>query len=209
MTLKLAQFETGFLPTNTYVGFNEETGHGFLVDPGDYDAQIDEAMKELGITQLDYILLTHGHFDHILGVPGFRENHPEAAVVISKTDAPFLTDPVLSHCAAHGIPQEPVEADLLVEDGSVIPFDDGQLTVIATPGHTAGSVCFVIEDILFAGDTLFAMSCGRTDFPESVPDQMRPSLQKLAALDGDYNVLPGHDALTTLEYERAHNPFLQ
>ncbi len=208
MTLKLFQFSLGFLPTNTYLGINEETGHGFLVDPAVFSEEVEAAMKEQGMTQLSYILLTHGHFDHILGVPEFKKAHPEAVVVISKNDAPFLTDPVLSHCALHGLPQEPAEADLLVEDGSVIPFDDGSIRVLHTPGHTAGSVCYLLQNVLFSGDTLFRMSCGRTDFPESVPDQMRPSLRKLAALPGNYQVLPGHEALSDLDFEREHNPYL-
>ena len=209
MTLKLTYFQLGMLPTNVYAGVNEETGHGFLVDPAIYDERVDEALTELGIKELQYILLTHGHFDHILGVNEFKKKHPEAKVVIHKEDEAFLTDTVLSHSKMHGLTQEPVKADVLVEDGDVLAFDDTEFKVVHTPGHTSGSVVYLLDDLMFSGDTLFQMSCGRTDFPESDPASMRPSLQKLAALNGNYHVLPGHNAFSDLDFERKNNPFMK
>ncbi len=209
MQLKLTYFQLGMLPTNVYAGVNEETGHGFLVDPAIYDERVDEALTELGIKELQYILLTHGHFDHILGVNEFKKNHPEAKVVIHKEDAAFLTDTVLSHSMMHGLTQEPITADVLVEDGDVLPFDDTGFKVVHTPGHTRGSVVYLLDDLMFSGDTLFQMSCGRTDFPESDPYSMTPSLKKLAALEGNYHVLPGHNAFSDLDFERQNNPFMK
>lgn len=209
MDIKLTYFQLGMLPTNTYLGVNEETGNGFLVDPAVYEPQVEDAMKEMGVKNLQYILLTHGHFDHILGVSGFLKTHPEAKVVIHKEDEAFLTDPMLSHTAMHGLSQDPIHADILVADGDVLAFDDTEFKVIHTPGHTRGSVVYLLNDIMFSGDTLFQMSCGRTDFPESDPASMRPSLQKLAALEGNYHVLPGHNAFSDLDFERKNNPFLK
>ncbi len=209
MNLKIAAFSLGFLPTNTYLCVNEDTGHAFLVDPAVYEEGVETALKQMGGTELTYILLTHGHFDHILGVNEFKANHPEAQVVISEEDKPFLTDPQLSHSIMHALNQEPIPCDRTVGDGDKLPFDDADIRVIATPGHTPGSVCFLLEDVLFTGDTLFRTSCGRTDFPESVPAKMRGSLQKLAALDGNYQVLPGHEAFSDLDFERRNNPYLR
>lgn len=209
MELKLTYFQLGMLPTNTYLGVNEETGNGFLVDPAVYEPQVEDAMKEMGVRNLQYILLTHGHFDHILGVNGFLKNHPEAKVVIHKEDEAFLTDTVLSHSMMHGLTQEPVKADILVADCDVLPFDDTEFKVVHTPGHTRGSVVYLLNDLMFSGDTLFQMSCGRTDFPESDPAAMRPSLQKLAALEGNYHVLPGHNGFSDLDFERKNNPFMK
>ena len=209
MTLKLTYFQLGMLPTNVYLGVNEETGNGFLVDPAVYEPQVEDVMKEIGIKNLQYILLTHGHFDHILGVNGFLKNHPEAKVVIHREDEAFLTDPVLSHTFKHGLTQEPIKADIIVEDGDVLAFDDTEFKVVHTPGHTRGSVVYLLDDLMFRGDTLFQLSCGRTDFPESDPAAMGPSLQKLAALEGNYHVLPGHNAFSELDYERANNPFMR
>lgn len=209
MTLKLTYFQLGMLPTNVYLGVNEETGNGFLVDPAVYEPQVEDVMKEIGIKNLQYILLTHGHFDHILGVNGFLKNHPEAKVVIHREDEAFLTDPVLSHTFKHGLTQEPIKADIIVEDGDVLAFDDTEFKVVHTPGHTRGSVVYLLDDLMFSGDTLFQLSCGRTDFPESDPAAMGPSLQKLAALEGNYHVLPGHNAFSELDFERANNPFIR
>ncbi len=209
MQLKLTYFQLGMLPTNVYLGVNEETGNGFLVDPAVYEQQVDDVIKEMGIMNLQYILLTHGHFDHILGVNEFKKNHPEAKVVIHKEDAAFLTDTVLSHSMMHGLTQEPITADVLVEDGDVLPFDDTGFKVVHTPGHTRGSVVYLLDDLMFSGDTLFQMSCGRTDFPESDPYSMTPSLKKLAALEGNYHVLPGHNAFSDLDFERQNNPFMK
>lgn len=209
MTLKLTYFQLGMLPTNVYLGVNEETGNGFLVDPAVYEPQVEDVMKEIGIKNLQYILLTHGHFDHILGVNGFLKNHPEAKVVIHREDEAFLTDPVLSHTFKHGLTQEPIKADIIVEDGDVLAFDDTEFKVVHTPGHTRGSVVYLLDDLMFSGDTLFQLSYGRTDFPESDPAAMGPSLQKLAALEGNYHVLPGHNAFSELDYERANNPFMR
>ena len=209
MTLKLTYFQLGMLPTNVYLGVNEETGNGFLVDPAVYEPQVEDVMKEIGIKNLQYILLTHGHFDHILGVNGFLKNHPEAKVVIHREDEAFLTDPVLSHTFKHGLTQEPIKADIIGEDGDVLAFDDTEFKVVHTPGHTRGSVVYLLDDLMFSGDTLFQLSCGRTDFPESDPAAMGPSLQKLAALEGNYHVLPGHNPFSELDYERANNPFMR
>ena len=209
MKLKLAHFILGPIQTNTFAGVNEETGNGFLVDPAVYDERVDKELADLGITNLQYIFLTHGHFDHILGVNGFLETHPEAKVVISENDAKYLTDSRLSHSAKHGFSQEPIRYDVIAREGERIPFDDITLKVIETPGHTAGSVVYLLDDIMFAGDTLFQGSCGRTDFEEGSAADMQKSLARLKSLEGNYTVLPGHGPFTTLDDERKYNPYMK
>ena len=208
MTLKLTYFQLGMLPTNVYLGVNEETGNGFLVDPAVYEPQVEDVMKEIGIKNLQYILLTHGHFDHILGVNGFLKNHPEAKVVIHREDEAFLTDPVLSHTFKHGLTQEPIKADIIVEDGDVLAFDDTEFKVVHTPGHTRGSVVYLLDDLMFSGDTLFQLSCGRTDFPGGSMKEMSASLKRLATLPPSTEVVPGHGCATTIAREVQTNPFM-
>ena len=107
-------------------------------------------------------------------------------------------------------PTKPVEltADRLLTEGDTVSFGDAMLTVIETPGHTRGSVCYLADGLLFSGDTLFAGSIGRTDLPGGDMSVLRRSLARLAALDGHYTVYPGHGEETTLSYEKAANPYL-
>ncbi|MBQ7739652.1 MAG: MBL fold metallo-hydrolase [Eubacterium sp.] len=191
----------GAIYNNCYLLIDDKTNQSALIDCSEYN----EKMQELiGDTELKYILLTHGHFDHIGGVNSVKKKYA-AKVVISKEDEPMLTSGALS---LSGINPD-IKADIIVNDGDVITLGDTEIEVISTPGHTRGSVCYKAGKELFTGDTLFCLSCGRTDFPGgSVPD-MITSLKRLAALDGDYNVYPGHEELTTLDYERKNNPCIR
>lgn len=208
MNLKLAHFVLGPIQTNAYVVVNEDTGTGFLVDPGEYREEVEDTIKELGIKELKYILLTHGHYDHILGVNGYLKNHPGAHVVISKWDEKYLTDGTFSLATKHGLQQDTIPSDIIIEDGSTLEFDDTQIQVVHTPGHTPGGVCFLLDDFMFSGDTLFKNSCGRTDFQESSTEAMLQSLDRLAAIDKNYYVLPGHGPFSTLDEERKNNPYM-
>ena len=162
----------------------------------------------IGDTNLKYILLTHGHFDHIIGVKSVKEKYG-AQVVISKEDEPMLNSAKLSLAVFCNAPQNNVDADIIVKDGDEITLGKTKIKVMATPGHTSGSVCYIAENCIFSGDTLFYCSCGRTDFPSGSPEQMMSSLQKLKALDGDYKVYTGHNNLTTLDFERKNNPYMK
>ena len=207
MNLEIRTVEVGFLPTNCYLVKDADTGCAFAVDPGFYEPSLETALRELGVEQLDYILLTHGHHDHILGLAELQE-HFGGKIVIHEADAAFLTDDGLSlrSPAFAGLPRAKA-ADLTVRDGDALPFAGGAIRVLHTPGHTRGSVCYLLENNLFAGDTLFQSSVGRTDLPTGDTRQLLQSVRRLAALEGDYAVLPGHGPQTTLARERLYNPY--
>lgn len=196
---------------NCYVIIDEKTGESAIVDPAYFNEKIEAAFKEAGVGNLKYILLTHGHFDHILGVHGLKEA-TGAKVVIHKDDAEFLTDPDKSLAAGNfPEPQIPVEADITVSDGDELFLGDELIRVISTPGHTMGSICYALENdrVLITGDTLFCMTAGRTDLYGGNESMLIESLKKLIALDGDYRVLPGHNRETTLERERTRNWYIR
>ena len=195
---------------NCYLIEDEKSGEAAIVDPGWYDEVITSVLESKNIN-LKYVLLTHGHFDHILGVYGLQ-HEDGAKVVIHQKDAEHLLDPKKSLCEGNfPEPQYPVNADITVKDGDVLKLGDEEIKVMSTPGHTHGSVCYVLEKdrVIFSGDTLFCMTAGRTDFFDGSDEEMISSLKRLIALDGDYTVLPGHNRETTLESERKRNWYIR
>lgn len=200
--MKVLSQQFGSMNNNCYLIVDENTNKSALVDCPEYNQKM---VDLIGDTQLEYILLTHGHFDHIIGAKEVKEKYG-AKVLISKDDAPMLTSGKLSLAAFCGEPQNNVEADEYIKDNDIITVGDIEIKVIATPGHTKGGLCFMAEDSLFTGDTLFRLTCGRTDFPGGSPMEMQQSLYKLRDLEGDYKVYTGHDSFSTLDFERKNNP---
>jgi glyoxylase-like metal-dependent hydrolase (beta-lactamase superfamily II) len=195
----------GSMNNNCYLIIDESTNESALVDCPDFN---DKMVDLIGDTDLKYILLTHGHFDHIGGVKAVKEKY-NCKVVISKDDEPMLTSSKLSLAVFCGAQHNNVDADIIVSEGDTINLNDIEISVISTPGHTKGSVCYLVNDYIFTGDTLFYCSCGRTDFPSGSSVDMRESLQKLKSLEGDYKVMTGHDKMSTLEFERNNNPYMK
>ncbi|MBQ9742800.1 MAG: MBL fold metallo-hydrolase [Ruminococcus sp.] len=209
--IEVRSFCVGALGTNSYLLTDSATGESALVDPGDRSASLSAALSELPKGKLRYILLTHGHFDHISGALYYSEKY-NADIVISRQDSPFLRDSSLnlsamvSSCELSGF-----DAQFLLSEGDTLTLGDTKIRFILTPGHTQGSGCYIIEDdrVIFSGDTLFCGSMGRTDFPTGSPSQMMKSLHRLRNLEGDYKVYPGHNMSTTLDCERDTNIYLR
>lgn len=177
-----------------------------VIDPGAGGEQVTTLAKEKGLI-LKGILLTHGHVDHVYDVRRLREEW-KVPVVMCREDVDFVQGRQLSGGFIN-LPQENFfTPDLMPEDGAKICLGAWNCTVLKTPGHSSGSCCYLTEDCLFTGDTLFKGSMGRTDLPGSDPDAMMESLVRIRDLPGEYTVYPGHGAATSLEWERATNLFL-
>ena len=182
-----------------------DAGRAWIVDPGQEGARILALLAQKGLEPAG-ILLTHAHFDHISAIPALQAAHPELPVYVHPADTPMFGHP-LNQCGAEypsvGTPRNLRDATALADD---LPG----VAVIHTPGHTPGGVCyhFPAEKLLLSGDTLFAGSCGRTDFPGGSMSRMMDSLRRLAALPGDTLVIPGHGMFTTIARERDGNPYM-
>lgn len=195
----------GSMANNCFLIIDEGTNKSALVDCSEYNQNM---IDLIGDTELEYILLTHGHYDHIIGTKDVKDNYG-AKVVISKEDANMLNSARHSLAIFCNAPQNNVDADIIVNDGDAINLGDIEIKVISTPGHTKGSVCYKVEDYLFTGDTLFYCSCGRTDFPTGDDYEMAQSLKLLKSMEGNYKVMTGHDKCSSLDFERNNNPYMK
>ena len=198
--MKIKSMQVGELATNCYILIDDVEKKAAVVDPGDEGDRILEELEGLD-AQVEYILLTHGHYDHIGAVAQVHEALPQTKVYLHKADS--------RGTGFHVVPLADQVEDLqYYDDGDTLALGSLTIHVIHTPGHTPGGVTLRVGDVLFTGDTLFAGSMGRSDFPGGNTQQLFASLKKLAQLEGDYHVLPGHDRTTTLEQERRSNVFM-
>ena len=198
----------GAMGANCYLYACPETKKAVIIDPGADGKQIYRWVLEKGV-KVDYILITHGHVDHIGAVDELRELLGNVIVGIHTGDAGMLTDGKknLSSYFGPGLVQK--KADILLQDGQELMIGNQRLKVISTPGHSPGGVCFLCTEGLFSGDTLFAGSIGRTDFPGGSLDQLLAGVkQKLLVLPEETRVFPGHGEETSIGEEKRDNPFL-
>jgi hydroxyacylglutathione hydrolase len=191
-----------YMTVNSYI-LHADGENAVVIDPSAGYEQITSRLKELG-KQCRAVLLTHGHFDHIIDTAKFRADG--AKVYAHPLCAPKLKDKNLNlsrRLWLGGI--APSETDTLIKAGDILEFEGFRVRVMETPGHSADSCCFICEGYIFTGDTLFYGDYGRTDFYDSCHADLIRSIKRLFALPGDYIIHPGHEDSSTLDAERRHN----
>lgn len=204
ITLPLGDYQT-----NCYILTDAASGETAVVDPGEYTPALAELLKSKGITELKYILLTHGHFDHICGVYSLKENFG-GEVMIHSEDRICLESTEWSLCdSVEGYSQTVMSPDREIAEGDTLLLGETEITVMHTPGHTRGGVCFIADGRIFSGDTLFKVGIGRTDLPGGHLRTLVSSLRRIGSLTGDYEIFPGHGDSTTLSYELTQNSLLR
>lgn len=204
----LKEYISGPIEANNYLLVDEETKEGALIDCSEMKQEIVDDANALG-ANIKYILLTHGHFDHVLGVNEMKKALG-AKVYIHKSDV-FMLENINQIMSLFGMNQkvEPPEYDELVEDGQELPLGNTKIKILHTPGHSEGGVCYLVDDKLFSGDTLFRESVGRTDLYGGNFKTLLDSVKGvLFNLDDDINVYPGHGPSSTIGHEKNYNQFI-
>lgn len=206
--MKVEKFLTGIISTNCYLAINEETKQTVIIDPAACPKKILDYIEEEGL-KIEAILLTHGHFDHIMGIDGFLERFP-VPVYVHEDDERVMKDPRLNQSAIYTAGYTFDGAHYL-RDRQTLELAGYTFEVIHTPGHTWGGCCYYIqsEHVLFSGDTLFQCSVGRSDFETSSTSDLLTSIrEKLMKLPDETIVYPGHMGATKIGYERENNPYI-
>lgn len=206
--MEFIRIPAGIYAANCYILYCENTKEGIVLDPGGDAEDILQKVKENNL-KINYILLTHGHADHIGGVEELK-NSLKIPVLIHKKDEKMVEDSEINLSAAMAMGPISIFPDKLLEEGHIVEFGDVKGEIIHTPGHTKGSICIKFDEYLVTGDTLFNGSIGRTDLVDGSYDDITKSIkEKLIPLDSKLTILPGHGVPSTLLEQKKSNPFLQ
>ena len=195
------------IDNNNYLIVDEKTKEAALIDCSSIDDRIDEEIEKQG-ANLKYILLTHGHFDHIAGIrPNRFKNNPQ--IVMHKADLDWLNN-ANQYLPMFGMPEITIpKVDVFVDDGDTIQLGSLEIKVLHTPGHTQGGVCYLVDGNLFSGDTIFREAVGRCDLEGGNFNQIVESIEnKIFTLPPKTVIYPGHGNITSVEWEKEHNRFL-
>lgn len=205
--IEIKSMTLGMVATNCYLIINKENKEALLVDPADNALRISNVIEENGCT-LKAILLTHGHFDHIMALNDLKKRY-NVPVYAHEEEEDVLKQSSLNLSGSIGQIYT-TQADVYVKDGEHLKLAGLDVIALYTPGHTKGGVCYYFpeEKVLMSGDTLFHCSIGRTDFPTGSMSQLVRSVkEQLFVLPDDVQVYPGHDSVTSIGYEKQYNPF--
>lgn len=195
----------GLIDSNIYIVGDK--GEAAVIDCGVNAKKIYEEANTNGL-KIKYIILTHCHFDHVFYTDALKEL-AGAKVIIHKKDAANLDNSDSVFMKRMGLSMHVSDPDIVVDDGDEISIGGHDFKFIHTPGHTSGSMCIKVDNMLFSGDTLFKMSMGRTDLGDGNAEDIHKSLKKLCKLPDDTKVFPGHGEATYIKFEKEHNPYLE
>ncbi|MEM0160343.1 MAG: MBL fold metallo-hydrolase [Thermoplasmata archaeon] len=207
MSIKIKNYVVGELETNSYLVFDTDTGEAMIIDPGSEPERLYKDIKDENL-HLQYIIATHGHFDHVLGVNRLR------ALTGAKSCINAKDLEIMKYLLSRGlfvVTSEPIENpvfDFYIDENTEFEIGNAIFRVITTPGHSPGGICLYTERMLFSGDTLFYRGVGRTDIPEGNDKLLQKSLLKLIELDSETVVYPGHGPVTKIGDERKYNHFI-
>lgn len=206
MRFKIKTISDGPAASNTYICHIGQDA--FMVDPGGSVERIKGYISSMDL-ELKFIFLTHAHYDHIVSFDKSKEAYPEAVSYIHEAETQALKDPVFNGSSFFGDPGSFAATDEIFKHGDLITFADTKIEIIHTPGHTRGSVCIRLEDVLFTGDTLFKLGIGRSDLPGGDEKKIYSSLSMLINMDQELRIYPGHGSISTIGYEKKNNPFIR
>jgi glyoxylase-like metal-dependent hydrolase (beta-lactamase superfamily II) len=206
--LQVEPLIVGPLMSNCYIVWDEDKKEGAIIDPGDDAEDILKAVQELGI-KIKYILVTHGHFDHVGGVAPLRREL-KVEFLAHEGDFFFIEDGENAARRWDVDIEQPPKPDRFIEDGEKIKIGGFELKVLHTPGHSPGGISFLNDKMVFAGDTLFQNSIGRTDFRKGSFEELSNSIKnRLYTLPDDTIVYTGHGPITTIGDEKRYNAFVR